>query len=42
MFKSRFKGKEIKIMVYAQYLLNYEIQIKAERESTSAEADVVS
>ena len=28
MFKSRFKGKEIKIIVCGQYLLNYETPIK--------------
>ena len=28
MFKSRFKGNEIKIIVYGQYLLNYETPIK--------------
>ena len=28
MFKSRFEGKEIKIIVYGQYLLNYETPIK--------------
>ena len=28
MFKSRFKGNEIKIIVYGQYLLNYETPIE--------------